>query len=392
MAPKETKPRVFIGSSSEGKPLAEYLKRFLADYLEVTIWTEAFDLSEGTLQSLVLASEEVDFAILVLTPDTMVTKRGKRRPAPIDNVVFEIGLFMGALGRERTFVVWRENVKLELPSDLAGVTLANYTQNAEEDIETALSRLAMKIKKAVEKVQAREIPGSFDEVVFNWMKLPKSARKMLGRSKFVKFGGTENALTMLIDLAKDDRSYSILAICGYKGSYSTRYYKENFKRCKVVKRIFSYDAIRDEFKKKKDRFALDGLNLHLDEIANNRGNVEVFFIKKGKRINQLGNRDFDPPLSFGLAILLDGNNSPRRAVVHWEVDAEPLKHLIDIEGVIIDERQDKLLKKLVELHTSIAGSNGVLSSKEDSEEIAAACKELDKVWKSRRRSRERGKR
>jgi hypothetical protein len=45
---------------------------------------------------------------------------------PRDNVLFELGLFMGRLGRSRTFVLHQASSALKLPSDLAGVVTAGY--------------------------------------------------------------------------------------------------------------------------------------------------------------------------------------------------------------------------------------------------------------------------
>ncbi|HTG15765.1 MAG TPA: toll/interleukin-1 receptor domain-containing protein [Blastocatellia bacterium] len=228
---------------------------------------------------------------------------------------------------------------------------------------------------------APESSGPFDEHVFKWMDLSEGARRKLGQSKFIKFGGTRDDLMRLVGSAKRNSNYSILAICGNKGNYSEKYYRENFRNCKVVKRIFSYEAIHNEIKKKKKRNALNGLNMHLDGKATTGKDVEVVFIPKGVRIKHLGDRTFNPPLSFGLAILRDGNDSPKKAIVHWETDAEALKHLIDIEGVIIDHGQKELLKKLVELHDSIAGSDEVLSSKNHLSQIKKARNELEEYAK-----------
>jgi hypothetical protein len=45
---------------------------------------------------------------------------------PRDNIVFELGLFMGRLGRERTFIVRPGSGPLKIPSDLAGISVAAF--------------------------------------------------------------------------------------------------------------------------------------------------------------------------------------------------------------------------------------------------------------------------
>jgi predicted nucleotide-binding protein len=121
------KPSVFIGSSREGLEVARGIQNNLCGDAEVTIWgSSVFGLNRGFLESLVNALERFDFAILVLTPDDLVTSRDIVTQAPRDNVMFELGLFMGRLGRDRVFAVCSDAADMKLPSDLAGVSLANY--------------------------------------------------------------------------------------------------------------------------------------------------------------------------------------------------------------------------------------------------------------------------
>jgi hypothetical protein len=120
--------------------------------------------------------------------------------------------------------------------------------------------------------------------------------------------------------------------------------------------------------------------MHVQETKKNRCEVEVALIPKGKFIRDIGAGSFDPPLSFGLAILLDGNDSPTKAIIHWEVGAQALRHLISIEGIIIDSGQSELLDKLVRLHAKIAGSDLVISSRKNPELITEARDELQKIW------------
>ena len=54
-------------------------------------------------------------------------------PAPRDNVIFELGLFMGRLGRARAILMEPRAAKLKLPSDLAGLTTIPYRFEAGRD-------------------------------------------------------------------------------------------------------------------------------------------------------------------------------------------------------------------------------------------------------------------
>ncbi|MCI5195810.1 MAG: hypothetical protein D3919_06175 [Candidatus Electrothrix sp. AW5] len=144
------KPRMFIGSSVEGKDIAEYIQLGLEYDVETTIWHQGiFGLSDGSLDSLVRAAKDFDFAALVLTPDDLVMKRGTEKGCPRDNVVFELGLFMGALGRERTFIVYNRDKQLDLPTDLAGVTPATFASRSDDNLHAALGPVCTRIKQAI---------------------------------------------------------------------------------------------------------------------------------------------------------------------------------------------------------------------------------------------------
>src|SRR5881296_938835 len=118
------KPTLFIGSSAEGLAVAKAIQVGLADVAEVTVWDDGiFDLTESTLTSLLQALARFDFGVFVLSPDDILRIREKEFRAVRDNVVFELGLFLGRLGSERTFFVRPSgDTDLHLPSDLMGRT------------------------------------------------------------------------------------------------------------------------------------------------------------------------------------------------------------------------------------------------------------------------------
>jgi hypothetical protein len=122
-----SKPALFIGSSTEGLEFARAVRSLLVQEAEVTVWNEGFFTVGGTfIDGLVNALPQFDFAAVVLTPDDLVTSRDVTVFGPRDNAVFELGLFMGRLGRSRTFVIRPSRNDLKLPSDLAGLTTAAY--------------------------------------------------------------------------------------------------------------------------------------------------------------------------------------------------------------------------------------------------------------------------
>lgn len=151
-------PSVFIGCSSEYKDAARalqslFVKRRLANsaVVEVEIWDQGtFCPSETTLSSLIEAAKKFDFAILIFGKDSISTDRGVVHDAPRDNVLFECGLFVGAIGIERTFIVTHGCVKI--PSDLAGLNVVNYTDPTSTTLSAALESAVTLIFKKIEVV------------------------------------------------------------------------------------------------------------------------------------------------------------------------------------------------------------------------------------------------
>lgn len=150
------RPSVFVGSSSEGLRIAQHVQILLDPVSEVQLWTQGvFGLMHGTLESLVLALSHFDFAVLVLTPDDLSVSRGAEKSVPRDNVLFELGLFVGAIGRDRTFMLFDRTKPPALPSDLAGVTAATFAPHSTGNLEAALGAPCARIQTAIEKLGLR---------------------------------------------------------------------------------------------------------------------------------------------------------------------------------------------------------------------------------------------
>lgn len=118
------KPTLFIGSSTARLPIARGLKQILEDCADVTVWDEAaqFVLGESILSGLIKVGEVYDFALLVFGQDDSTMMGGVEVPTVRDNVIFELGLFMGHMGPGRAFWLSPKGPKApHLSSDLEGI-------------------------------------------------------------------------------------------------------------------------------------------------------------------------------------------------------------------------------------------------------------------------------
>jgi hypothetical protein len=143
------KPRIFLGSSGKQAKLVEALTRGLADIAEVEPWTAVFNPGVSTLARLVELTQEVDFAAFVFAQDDWTSNApeaaGQGQAAPRDNVVFEAGLFGGALGMRRTFILHAKGAKL--PTDLLGMTAVRYPEGL---TPADMREVNQKLHKAIE--------------------------------------------------------------------------------------------------------------------------------------------------------------------------------------------------------------------------------------------------
>jgi len=151
----EFKETLFIGSSSEGLSTARAIKEQFDAEMDVTLWNEGvFKMNASYLESLLRASNSYDFAILVFTPDDLVTSRSQQQSVPRDNVIFEHGLFLGRLGPNRAFIVCEETTKVL--SDYAGITIATYRERQDGNVLAAVGSACNRIRTAIE--QERQQP------------------------------------------------------------------------------------------------------------------------------------------------------------------------------------------------------------------------------------------
>jgi hypothetical protein len=164
------KPRIFLGSSGQQEKLVQALTRGLQDIADVDPWTSVFNPGVSTLERLVELTREVDFAAFVFAQDDWTTKgaspdESAGEASPRDNVVFEAGLFGGALGIRRTFILHANGAKL--PTDLLGLTSIRY----DPDTTPAVVReINQKLRKAI------DTEGRIARLDGDWWQLSLTAR------------------------------------------------------------------------------------------------------------------------------------------------------------------------------------------------------------------------
>ena len=145
------RPVLFVGCSTESLSVAQAIQSaFEHDPIVVKIWTnDIFEASRFPIESLERELLGVDFAALVLSADDKVISRDSTTDAPRDNIVFELGLFMGSLGRFRTYLVCPHGIDIKIPTDLEGLTTIRYKQGLQGELSVlAYSHLKTLILKA----------------------------------------------------------------------------------------------------------------------------------------------------------------------------------------------------------------------------------------------------
>lgn len=146
-------PRVFIGSSSESYGVASACNEALDWGTEVTLWDKIFKSGSSTLESLVIKANNVDFALFVFSPDDVTRMRGNEHSTVRDNVLFELGLFIGAIGSDRCFILKPRGEELHIPSDLLGVTIDEYNdKRSDNEIHSAVGAPCSKMRRKIDEL------------------------------------------------------------------------------------------------------------------------------------------------------------------------------------------------------------------------------------------------
>lgn len=140
--------------------IAEMAQRHLTHYCEPEVWTnDKFQSQDTPIESLFRLLDEFQFALFVALPEDFAVKGGSEHHTLRDNVLFEMGLFLGRLGRGRVFCIAPRSTdgpRLHLPTDLTGIQPSQYDDTA-VNTQAAVSASLLELKEALRQFQQNRV-------------------------------------------------------------------------------------------------------------------------------------------------------------------------------------------------------------------------------------------
>jgi len=142
------KQRVFVVHGHD-TPSREQLERILHGlgldpFVLASTGGHGLTIIEALEREIGPGPNRVRFGIVLLTPDDMAYAKSERRKRPRararQNVVFEMGMLIAALGRQNVAILRKGEV--EIPSDAHGILYLPFREHVRETLPRLLDRLA----------------------------------------------------------------------------------------------------------------------------------------------------------------------------------------------------------------------------------------------------------
>ncbi|ETZ08389.1 hypothetical protein AJ90_04845 [Vibrio parahaemolyticus M0605] len=145
---------MFIASSVEGLEVAESVKALLEhSSIRAEIWTQGTFKANGyPLEQLEQALQKHCFGLFIMTPDDILLRRNEEVNVARDNVLLELGMFIGKYGRDNCFIMLpRGETAPKMPSDLTGFNTLDYDHDWFKDSpDAALGTSVRQIKLTID--------------------------------------------------------------------------------------------------------------------------------------------------------------------------------------------------------------------------------------------------
>ena len=137
---EEARTKVFISHGHDEEAVATLAKFIESSGLEVTVLDERASNGLTVIENLERYADDAGFAIALLTPDDVGALKDEAdrqlNPRAHQNVIFELGYFIGKLNPNQVCLLYKEGV--ELPSGIRDV--AYVPMDSDDDWKLKLSQ------------------------------------------------------------------------------------------------------------------------------------------------------------------------------------------------------------------------------------------------------------
>jgi predicted nucleotide-binding protein len=149
----DLKPQIFIGSSGSGIEIAKIVKEELNKTGDAYLWSEGdlWEPNQSTFDNLLRMTGYFDFGVFVGTQDDLtLTSKGEYGFEARDNVILEMTLFVGALGKRKSFLLTEKG--LDKPTDFSGIYMPEFIKGDDVSIRKACSEISNIIEIIIKQV------------------------------------------------------------------------------------------------------------------------------------------------------------------------------------------------------------------------------------------------
>ncbi|WP_192485183.1 MULTISPECIES: TIR domain-containing protein [Cysteiniphilum] len=147
----ESKPKIFLASSSN-ESARVVLEKIMSNHhkkARFTDWENIFTTGDFILEKILEISKSHDGGIFIFAPDDIQYRdNGKECYVVRDNVLLELGVFLGSLGKSKNMILIPDMVKI--PSDLDGLVYEQYLySDNKDDLENNIVSKKSEINKFI---------------------------------------------------------------------------------------------------------------------------------------------------------------------------------------------------------------------------------------------------
>jgi hypothetical protein len=171
--PGESPTNVFLAYASDDQTLAYAVRHVVQKYvkqrnygdIQVHPWQWTSGPGKSILQNILDNMKQSEFGIFIFSPTVVAMRGNSERLVPVDNVVYEVGLFTGMKGIERALILLPEECGVA-PTDLGGILGIPYDHSkfdrdkTYEENEPVIWDTCVRVTNHIHDVMAQQEPSA----------------------------------------------------------------------------------------------------------------------------------------------------------------------------------------------------------------------------------------